>query len=373
MSDGRPDPVAAPSPDSDRGATTRCFRSHGPGRQLGPGIADPSWRRITFRTVQIGVIATATWRLALPQFGVAWSAIGSITALPLTPLLLSAGCGFVALIAYAQLLRVALGAGDSPGLWHTFGIISTTLGISNVLPGGSAVGTVVGFRMLARAGVPRSRAAVSLAFASIGSAIVLNVLLAMGLLALLPTRGLASGAIVAIPVTALLVGASLLGQELADDRSPLLIGAERLGDRFPKLIGSRLTDGLNAIGVQVREWKSDPALVGRAVVWATVNWLTDVAALWIILWAVGARVNPVVALVAFSVANIAAMVPITPGGLGVVEFALVGTMVGLGVPPVQAAAGVAIYRLFSFWLPIPLSVIAWVATTATTRPPAPAT
>ena len=63
---------------------------------------------------------------------------------------------------------------------------------------------------------------------------------------------------------------------------------------------------------------------------------------------------PVDLLVAYGLANILAVIPITPSGLGVVEGVLIPTLVGFHVPKTTAILGVIGYRLINFWLPIPV-------------------
>jgi uncharacterized protein (TIRG00374 family) len=58
--------------------------------------------------------------------------------------------------------------------------------------------------------------------------------------------------------------------------------------------------------------------------------------------------------VAYGLANVAAALPITPGGLGVVEGVLVPTLVAFGTPAAVAVLAVVAYRLVSFWVPIPV-------------------
>jgi hypothetical protein len=48
-----------------------------------------------------------------------------------------------------------------------------------------------------------------------------------------------------------------------------------------------------------------------------------------------------------------AAIPITPGGLGVVEGVLVPSLVGFGATRGAAIVAVIGYRLVNFWLPIP--------------------
>ena len=69
------------------------------------------------------------------------------------------------------------------------------------------------------------------------------------------------------------------------------------------------------------------------MIWAAANWLFDAASLWVFLFAFGQAVLPIDLLVAYGLANILAVIPITPGGLGVIEGVLIPTLVGFGVPP----------------------------------------
>jgi uncharacterized protein (TIRG00374 family) len=64
-------------------------------------------------------------------------------------------------------------------------------------------------------------------------------------------------------------------------------------------------------------------------------------------------------LLAYVLSLALALVPITPGGLGFVEAGLTSILVLAGVSSDQAVLGTLLYRLFSFWLPIPLGVLAW--------------
>jgi hypothetical protein len=65
--------------------------------------------------------------------------------------------------------------------------------------------------------------------------------------------------------------------------------------------------------------------------------------------------------VAFGLANIFAVIPITPGGLGIVEGIYIPTLVGFGLNRRQATLGVASYRLAQYWLPILLGAIMYLS------------
>ena len=64
-----------------------------------------------------------------------------------------------------------------------------------------------------------------------------------------------------------------------------------------------------------------------------------------------------VAVVYLTGSAIGSLVP-TPGGLGAIEAALSAGLTAAGMPGAAAVSSVLLYRLLTFWLPVP---IGWVA------------
>ncbi len=64
--------------------------------------------------------------------------------------------------------------------------------------------------------------------------------------------------------------------------------------------------------------------------------------------------------VAYAAANIASAIPLTPGGLGVVEVTLVAISVGFGSPRATAVLAVLGYRVVNYWLPLLPGAIAYL-------------
>ncbi len=60
-------------------------------------------------------------------------------------------------------------------------------------------------------------------------------------------------------------------------------------------------------------------------------------------------------------ANVLAVLPVTPGGLGVIELTLVTVLTGFGVHAGAATAGVLCWRLVNFWLPIPFGGLSFLS------------
>ncbi|HEX5626668.1 MAG TPA: YbhN family protein [Actinomycetota bacterium] len=125
-------------------------------------------------------------------------------------------------------------------------------------------------------------------------------------------------------------------------------------------IDERLEEGHAAYGFDFivntigRRWRA-------ALVSAVGNTAFDYLALLCALRAVGASPRPSLVILAYASAELLAQVPFTPGGLGFVEAGLVGTLSLAGVPGASALAATLLYRLVSYWLPLPLGGIAYLA------------
>jgi uncharacterized protein (TIRG00374 family) len=105
----------------------------------------------------------------------------------------------------------------------------------------------------------------------------------------------------------------------------------------------------------------------RALVLAVGRWLLDFLTLLGAIAAVGARPHMSLALVAYAGAQLLAQVPLTPGGLGVVEAGLVGSLALAGMSAGQAAVVTLAYRLVSYWLMLPAGLVAWILFRRTRR------
>jgi putative heme transporter len=135
----------------------------------------------------------------------------------------------------------------------------------------------------------------------------------------------------------------------------------RAAGHVPVLDGEVLARMLHRVADRLRVLGSDRPLLARAALWATANWLLDAASLWVFVAAFGHRLELDGLIVAFGLANVLAAIPITPGGLGVVEAVLTSALVGFGTPRGTAVLGVVIYRLVNFWLPIPIGGVAYLS------------
>ena len=118
---------------------------------------------------------------------------------------------------------------------------------------------------------------------------------------------------------------------------------------------------MRRFGERIRALGAHPALLRKLVFWSALNWLLDAASLWMFLRAFGEWVRPDSLFVAFCVANVSAAIPLTPGGLGVLDLALSSMLAFFGVAATTVTLGVPTYRLAAFWLPIPLGTLTYLS------------
>jgi uncharacterized membrane protein YbhN (UPF0104 family) len=92
---------------------------------------------------------------------------------------------------------------------------------------------------------------------------------------------------------------------------------------------------------------------------AAASWSCDFAVMAAVA-VVGTRGAPLAGMaLAYIVGQLAAAVPLTPGGVGVVEATTTGALAAQGVPAGQAAAVVLAWRLVSHWLPIVAGLVVY--------------
>jgi uncharacterized protein (TIRG00374 family) len=74
----------------------------------------------------------------------------------------------------------------------------------------------------------------------------------------------------------------------------------------------------------------------------------------------GAQVTWAEALAVFAFARLLTAIPFTPGGLGVVELALITGLAAAGGPRAMVAAAVLVFRALTYVLPIPIGLVTYV-------------
>lgn len=237
--------------------------------------------------------------------------------------------------------------GFRDGLTVSLGAFSLT----TLLPGGGAAGSVFVVTRLRRHGADPLRA--------VTTALLLGVVtmgtLGIGLSLATAFTALSTGRHVAYAIGSVAVTLVVL---LVYGMLRRVSGSRRLRDGLADRMGRLRWRGRPVGAGLVAELRkhgdllAQPRTLLRPAAWSALNWSLDIAVLALILAAVGAGAPFVGVLVAFAVANLLNALPSTPGGIGIVDAGVAGTLIAFGADPVATSVGVLAYRAIAFWLPV---------------------
>ena len=270
----------------------------------------------------------------------------------------------ISLGCYAQLYRHVLGSlGATIRFRLAADVILASFLVSHLTPFGSATGTLVNVSALEAEGIAAATTGEAIALTGLTSTVALIALFGCGFVATagrhLPQAYLTGAGI------ALVVVAAVLAAVLAVGAHPAVAG--RAG-RWAATVARRFRPGIDpdrtAATVSRLATLARSALTGRAF-WvsfglATGDLLTDLLSLDLMFLAFGYQPGFGPLAVAYAAANIASAIPLTPGGLGVIEVTLVAITVGFGSPRATAVLAVLGYRVVNYWLPLIPGAVAYV-------------
>jgi len=227
--------------------------------------------------------------------------------------------------------------------------------VTNTLPGGDAVGASVQYRMLAGTGIDSVQAASGLAVSSIIGVAALFSLPIFALPIIIGGTAVSAGLVHAGELGGvgfvLIVGLGAV--ILTTDKILLSLGKalQWILHKLPRRreestdLGARLVAERNLVRTDLGQnwWKALLLIGGRIGL--------DYFSLLAVLRATGTRPNPSLVLLAYAATAVLALLPLTPGGLGLVEASLSGLLVLANVPTGNAVVATLAFRLGSYWLP----------------------
>ncbi|MET7421204.1 lysylphosphatidylglycerol synthase transmembrane domain-containing protein [Dactylosporangium sp. NPDC005555] len=325
------------------------------------------WLRLLLVVVAVVVLAAIGLRGRLPD---PQELLTSLTG---------ASAGWVAVAGLLQAGSIAAFAGQQQYLFAALGVrirrrrvLAITLArtaISISVPAGAAVSAGYAIREYERAGAPKELGAVTAivsGLASIGGLALIYVTGGAALLGYGTTTSLTWRPLVVVAaIVGLTAGSVLLGRRLFRDTpsvQPAPVHEGRIGRYAQRLLASAREAWRAGAGLRVRDWWA-------VVAYAAANWLTDLFCLAACTHALGLPVNlPALAGIYLGV-QIVRQVPLSPGGIGVIETALVAGLTASGATAITATAAVLLYRLLSCWLLIPLGGAAAVVLRRPARVP----
>jgi uncharacterized membrane protein YbhN (UPF0104 family) len=264
--------------------------------------------------------------------------------------------------SYARMQWALLrGAGTKVRIRRHVALTYAAHSLSVTLPGGPLFSTTFNFQQMRRFGASSAVASWCIALSGVLSA---GALVVIGAVFGILTRSTDSWRTLLLYMGGALVvaiGVRLLArhpQWLINPARALLSGVNRVRNRPVDTGHARLTTFLD----QLRSVRVKPADFTVASVLAVANWLLDALCLWMCCIALDAEgIHPAQLVIAYCAGMAAASVPIVPGGLGVVDGALILGLVAGGLTGSTAVAVVVLYRLISFGFVIGTGWLVWFA------------
>jgi uncharacterized protein (TIRG00374 family) len=327
--------------------------------------ARPLWRRLLGPLLSV-VLLGAVFFWFLPQFtsiSDVWTSVRSMSWAEVAVLLLAA----VWNLATYQFVVVS----TMPGLTFRQATVSTetTTAVSNTVLGGAAISLGLTYAMNSSWGFSRSRTSVSLLvsglfnnFAKLGLPVLALALLAFSSP---PTPGrLLAGLAGMAGLVVVVVGLWLLMRS-QESAARLGRGMGGVASAVVRPFGRPPVQGWDRATTKFRDRTA--LLLHARWHWITLATLVSHLSLFVVLLLalrfVGVTADQVSwaeALAVFAFARLLTAIPFTPGGLGVVELALITGLAAAGGPRAMVAAGVLIFRALTYVLPIPLGLVTYV-------------
>lgn len=319
----------------------------------------PPWVRTVLAIV---IVAAAVWFLVLPQFADAEASFAAIEKLSVPLVLAAFALQALSLMSYSALTGVVLGW-RRLRYWTLLRIDLSDLAVNHTAPGGGAVAGVARFRLFVSEGIAaRNALAAATVQISISNLALAAVFLIGMVFTVAEVRAHPANYVLAGGVVVLLLAAIVFAVWMLMARTARVTGfARAVGRRIPVLGEERAAQFVKSLAGSLRLLGRDRRRMMWAWVFAAGNWLLDAASLWVMLAAFGEPIGIGPLLTVYGVGSVLALLPLTPGGLGLVEGVMVPAMIGFGVPHSAALLGVIGYRLFEYWMPIPVGGLAYLS------------
>ncbi len=340
-----PGPYAAPI--SGEGATPSATAGR---RLLRPVVA--AWPILRF-VIGLALAALALWALAgrqdeLQSLSTVW---GHLAWWWLPAAVAVEASSYV---SFAGLQHRLLAAGGvRPPFGTLLGVTVAAQSINNSLPAGGAFSAIYGFRWYRRFGADDALAGWALLSTLIAAALSLALVAAAGVA--LATEEGASLDLITVVIGVLAV--AVVAAVLVFYERPLVflarvtIVAVKAVVRRPRGDAKHLTEAVIGFLTVVRlHWRQFLVVMTCAA----GNWLLDCGCFALCFKAVGVGVPWKGLLLAYGAGQLAANLPVTPGGLGAVEGSITLALVAFGGQEASTVAAVLLYRLLSFWGELPV-------------------
>jgi uncharacterized membrane protein YbhN (UPF0104 family) len=297
--------------------------------------------------VAVSAVAVFTLRSKLPDPSQVSGAFS--TARPWF-IVLAAAAEFVSMRHFAlQQRRLLAGYGVGMSIPRALAVTYSRSAIASSLPAGSAISAAFAFREFRTAGATRNAAGGVTVLSGLLSGAAL--LLMYGAAMLLPSTSVAHGPTIVLVLSTMGIGMAVFALDWSLSRR-VYVPVDGADDakRGPIALVRQSVANLRAL--PPRSWS-------LSLLHAAVNWATDFACLAAVAAAFDLNVSVTRLATVYLTVQLVRQIPLTPGGAGVIEVALLAALVSAGGAQGAAAAVVLVYRVISCWIIIPIGGLAY--------------
>nr|BFE73648.1 lysylphosphatidylglycerol synthase domain-containing protein [Actinoplanes digitatis] len=273
---------------------------------------------------------------------------------------------FLSQVAFARQQRTLLAAlAVRVSRRDALAITYSRTAMSMVLPAGSAMSAAFAMREYRRHGATKAAATTGIVLSGAASVVGLALLYAgaVGTSAFAPHGGWRAAAAAGAALTVAALGGWALVAHRRRAPHPAAAPARVLGPA-----PGRIERGLfqarrllrEARAVRLRHWAA-------TIAYAVLNWLLDLGCLVAVAHACDLPLTAFHLASAYLAVQVVRQIPLTPGGVGLIEASLLAGLVAAGAPQAGAAAVVLAYRLVSFWFVLPAGLAAYLRLNRSSR------
>lgn len=326
----------------------------------------PPWRNAVRAVILLGfgAVAVVLIRNQIPRPGELVAALAEVHPAWLTVAVIGQ---MLALSAFGMQQRFLLGAfGVRIGRGRALALAYSRTAIGVSLPAGSAISAGFAYQQFRARGAVRSTATIVVVLSGLASTLALIIIYLGGAGVTAAGRhpeqaGLVAG--VAIACAAAIRVTRRLRVRNGGGEAP---------QRPAVVRWTRLNSARDAVTGLIGTIRAIPGhRWGLVVALAGASWLADLSTLAAICAAFELSIGPLTVAGIYLGVQVLRQIPISPGGIGVIEASLLAGFAATGVAAGPASAAVLLYRLLSCWLIIPAGLVAWTWLRRTVAAPEP--
>ncbi len=316
-------------------------------------VGRPSRKRLIITMVLGLIVMVGIFFLILPELGNYGEAFQQLAAMPLYWVAAIAITGLINIFVYPYTVLVSV-----PGLKYWHGFIQRQVGflISSGVPGGGAFAVAAQYKILNfyKVSPARSAAAVSADAVWVYLLTLSMPAIAIGLLFIEGRNTVGFATIALVGAIAVVISIILIVIVIRNESGAVKVGtfahriiapiARRFHKEPPNTVEALVTFREHAYDLVTTRWKAITVANAAAQLAPFLVLVTSLAA----LGAYPGSLTLIEIFAAYSVALLLVSIPISPGGLGTVDLALVAILKAFGCDPEIALAADLLWRLVWF-------------------------